>query len=116
MESLNALRNVQSNLTRPDFDELMALRAFATTLALTYGDLELEQPEWLAEAKAALDKEIHGRNRDNLERELKETESRLEALKSADEKRMDLKAKAERLKSKLSSTGVQVVKPAGTPA
>lgn len=84
-----------------DLDELVALRAYGASLAAAYSSFGLETPEWLTETNGRLAKEVEDRSRDMLERELRETENRIEALKTADEKRTDLKGKAERLKAKL---------------
>lgn len=87
-----------------DLDELVALKAQANGLKAAYADAGMEAPEWLAEVDDRLAKEVAARSRDMLERELRETESRIEALKTADEKRTDLRAKADRLKAKLGGT------------
>lgn len=86
---------------RHDLDELVVLLAFAMSLGSTYQALQLEEPEWLKDSRAAIEKEIKARTRDMLEKDLRETEARLEGLKTADEKRKDLREKAERLRAQL---------------
>lgn len=86
---------------RHDLDELVVLMAFAASLAAQYTALGLEQPEWLNDSKAALEKEIKSRTHDMIVKELKETEARLEGLKSTTERREELTAKAARLREKL---------------
>ena len=100
--STSTLQHLKSfDPARYDLDELVALKSAAAALTATYTSLGLETPEWLGDTNEALDKEIKARSRDMLEKELRETESRLESLKTADEKRTDLKAKQERLRAKL---------------
>jgi spore cortex formation protein SpoVR/YcgB (stage V sporulation) len=69
-----------------------------------YQTLGLETPEWLLDSQTAIDKAAESRVRDQMEKELRETEARMEALKSADEKRSELKEKQARLKAKLGRT------------
>ncbi len=96
---LNALQTF--NADKHDLDELMALAAFGTQLKSTFPAFDLEVPEWLVESMDGIEKEIRARSRDMLMAELKSTESRLEALKTNEEKRGDLRDKAERLRARL---------------
>lgn len=89
------------NLDRIDLDEMVALFAFGENLKAVYGNMLLEVPEWVIDNVATLQKEIHSRRRDNLEKELKKAQASLETLKTADEKRLDLRAKIERLQAAL---------------
>lgn len=88
-------------LERLDVDEMVALWAFGSTMIKAYVDHAMENPEWLEVNMAELEKEIRARSRDNLERALKETNAQLDALRTAQEKREDLKLRQERLKAKL---------------
>ena len=96
---LEQLRNF--NLDRIDLDEMVALFAFGENLKVVYGNLLLEVPEWVTDNVATLQKEIHSRRRDSLEKELKKAQASLESLKTADEKRQDIRAKIERLQTAL---------------
>jgi DNA anti-recombination protein RmuC len=86
---------------RYDLDEMLSLRAYATSLEAQYAEMGLEAPEWLKDVHEKLTKEIKTRTRDAIEKELRETETRLESLKTAEEKRTDLRAKADRLRARL---------------
>lgn len=99
MTMLQRLKSL--DLDRIDVDEAIALATFAGLLVEGHVMRGLEAPEWLLDSKNLLEKEIKARHRDKLEKDLKETEAALETLKTAAEKREDLKAKAERLKAAL---------------
>src|SRR5574341_211588 len=108
---LDKLKNL--NLNRSEVDELVALHAFGAGLVGAFGTLDLESPQWLQDSMAMLTKEIKARHEDALEAQLKETESQLDALKTADEKRQDLRAQAARLRAKLGKPGT-TTQPAST--
>jgi hypothetical protein len=97
--NLDALKNFDAD--RVDADELVALFAFGNHLKATYEGLLLEVPEWLKDNTESIKKTINQRREDMLQRALKNAESRLEALKTSEEKRGDLKAEIERLKAAL---------------
>lgn len=99
MSMLNALKTFDPEST--PVEELVALVAFGQGLTVTYTNLGLEAPDWIGEKVADVEKAVRDRYRDAQLRELKETEARLEALKSTEEKRGDLQAKRERLKKAL---------------
>jgi len=82
-----------------DIDELIVLERFGKGLATGYTEHALDVPEWVSDKLTALGKEIKARRADAIAREIKLTEGRLEALKTADEKRVDLRAKLERLRA-----------------
>lgn len=82
-------------------ENMMTYHAFGVGLSKSYTDFGLEPPDWLVEKLAALGREIKVKQRDELERELKKAELALDSLKTAEEKRGDLRAKIERLKAKL---------------
>lgn len=84
-----------------DLEEAIALAAFASIFQGQYQMRSLETPTWLRDKREALDREIQKRHRDYLEKELKEEVSRLDKLKTAEEKRVETKAKIERIKAAL---------------
>lgn len=77
----------QLNLARTETEELVALLTFANSMATTYGEHKLPTPEWLAENREALRREVTSRHRDMLESRLKEVRARREALATVEEKR-----------------------------
>lgn len=91
----------QFKLEDESVDEMLMMHASAKMLHQSYIGFGLEPPEWVVDKLSALDREIRIKQRDELERELKKTELALEGLKSAQEKREDLRAKANRLRSRL---------------
>lgn len=101
MEYLQMLRSFDAD--RYSLDELLALYTQAEQLAAAYKIHGMEVPEWLSEASASISDAAHARGRDAMEKELKETNARLDALKTADERRGELREKAERLRSKLAA-------------
>lgn len=94
---LNQLRNL--NLDRGDMAELLALAAFGFDLREQYVNHDLEVPEWLTENLLALDREVDSRRKDELKRQLKQTQFELERIKPAEEKRKELAEKAARLQA-----------------
>jgi hypothetical protein len=96
---LARLKNIASQIDGIDLDEAISLVAFGKVLSAEYAEFEMETPEWLTEALTSLKREIGVRRLDAIEREIKDADSRLEALKSADEKRTDLRAKKDRLEA-----------------
>lgn len=97
MQALNEFRNLTTD--RMDMAQLLALAAFGRTLADEYDIRGLEQPEWLTENLGAVGREIDVRRKDELRRQLKQTEFELERIKPAAEKRKELAAKAKRLQA-----------------
>ncbi len=87
-----------------DLEEAIALAGFADIFQNQYAKRSLETPNWLKEKSEALDREIHKRHRDYLEKELKAEETRLETLKTAQEKREDAKQRIDRIRAALGRT------------
>lgn len=87
-----------------DLEEAIALAGFADIFQNQYAKRSLEIPNWLKEKSEALDREIHKRHRDYLEKELKAEETRLETLKTAQEKREDAKQRIDRIRAALGRT------------
>ena len=93
---LNALRNFNAEET--NVDEMVSLSAFGSTLSAEYAALNVDAPEWLGTQIKAVRREIQSRLADVREKRIREIERSLETLKSADEKRQDLRLELERLK------------------
>lgn len=91
----------QLNTDHGDVDELIALKAGADGMVATYAGFQLDQPQWLADARENLDREIKARHRDQLEKELREAERDAEGLKSATERREENAARIAKLKAAL---------------
>jgi ribosomal protein L37AE/L43A len=89
------------SLDRLEFEESLELHGHATLILGTYNEFSIEPPAWLVEAVESLKKHIKERSRDAIARELKLAEAELEKLKSAEDKRVDAKARIERLKTAL---------------
>lgn len=98
MQQLQQLKGFDP--TQHNVEEMICLLALANGMIGVYIKFG-EVPDWLTEKRDSLEKSVENATRDELERQLKETEGRIEALKSADDKRSDLKDKAARLKAKL---------------
>jgi len=98
---LQELKNV--NLDRVDEEQMVALVTFGEQLAKSYSDLDLVAPEWVEEKLKVLKRELAARQRDNLEKALKEVQARRETLRTAEEKRNDLDAQAAKLQERLAA-------------
>ncbi len=94
---LERLKNL--DVERMDADDLIALSAFAKILEAEYAAHSLEVPEWLKDRQAELKREILTRTADMRAKRIREINARLDTLKTADEKRADLKAELERLQA-----------------
>lgn len=84
-----------------DFSELVMGYMFADLLGQTFEELDLETPEWLIEARDALKDSIAKRARDATKKEIRELEARIEATKTAAEKRESYRAKLKKLQARL---------------
>lgn len=100
---LHQFREIE--LDRNGMDELLALRAFGRAFEMEWTDYDLEVPPWVTDRLALLDKEIRSRVADALAKDIKDTELRLEALKSRDERKEELNARLARLKAKAAPKG-----------
>jgi hypothetical protein len=96
-EILEKLRN--PNIDRLDLEEAVFLFSFGNMVLTSYKEQDLEAPTWLEDSIGALKTEIKDRRRDNVLAALKENEAKYAALKTAEEKRKDIAAEIERLKS-----------------
>lgn len=94
---LNQLRNLA--LDRMDMAEMVALAAFGRSMAEEYEVRAMEAPEWLTESLEALGGEIAARRKDELRRQLKQVDYEIDRIKPAAEKRKELAARAERLRT-----------------
>lgn len=101
-ERMNVMEKLKGlNLDRMEFEEALELYSLATLINGTYIEFAAEAPEWLTEARDSLKKHIRERRKDAIARELKLTEAALDGLKTAQEKRDELRAKKERLQAQL---------------
>jgi hypothetical protein len=94
---LNQLKGVV--LPRTDVEEMVALLAFAEGMKAKYIELELDVPEWLEDKVSAIEKEVRSRSHDALLARIRQAESRLEAMKPAEQKRTELSKEIKRLKA-----------------
>lgn len=97
MSQLDQYRNF--NVDGLDVDELIALSVFGRQLRAEYEALQLEEPDWVDIQLKTLRREIHSRAADAREARIREIDSRLNALMTADEKRAELLKERERLTS-----------------
>jgi len=93
--TIDRLKNF--NVDATDIDELVAISAFARSLAAEYEANTLEKPEWLETKSAELKREINGRQADARAKKIKEIKLKLGTLKTAEEKRNELNAELARL-------------------
>lgn len=96
MEQLRTL-----NLDRVDLDDAIGLLTFAKQAKATYVEMGLEAPAWFADKVAGLEAYIKQRRVENLTKAAKEIEAELGKLKTAEEKRSDLRARLEQIKAAL---------------
>ncbi len=92
---LEQLRNFDSDRANPD--EMVALHAFARVLEAEYQSLGLHAPEWVAEKKTEVKRELDSRLADMKAKRVREIKQQLATLKTAAEKRADLEAELQRL-------------------
>ena len=85
------------DLDHTNLDELITLSAFAKQLKTEYGVQNCDAPKWLNSRTDDLRRAIRSKQTDIRTQKLQEILMRLETLKSADEKRTELQAEAERL-------------------
>lgn len=89
------------DLERMDLDEAVYLVSIGKAMRSVYEAESLETPQWLTDNVRELSREITNRMAESREKALREVELELLALRSRDEKKSDLVAKAERLKAQL---------------
>lgn len=99
MQLIQQLNSVQ--VEGLQLDEAVFLLSIAGSVIATFRDTVDEVPQWLTDAQETLRKEVKSRAQDALERRLKELEQQEDRLKSAEEKRGDIKAEKARLLAKL---------------
>lgn len=85
---IDRLKKFDAN--RMDIDELVEMFTVANAMKSTYEAENLELPEWLGDATRELKNEIKTRQRDSMERRLRELKSRREAVATPEEKRNKL--------------------------
>lgn len=89
------LRNL--DVQRPSLDELVFLSMLARGLRAEYEHATVDIPEWLDSRQRELKREISTRQQDAIDKRRSELKSRLEALKTPSEKRVELEAELARL-------------------
>lgn len=98
----NRLR--QFDIDRADLDDMVEISTLGKLLVSEYEGNELQAPEWLTDTLTKLKSEISSRQRDNTVKALKEARARLTALKTAEEKKVDLNAQIAELEAKLAAS------------
>lgn len=96
---LNEIKNF--NIDRLDMDELIDLAAMGSLLQEKFTSMGVEAPEWLAENLETIHREIKAKNRDRIASKIKAAKSRLETLRTPDEKRNSLQTAIELLEKQL---------------
>ena len=92
---LDKLKNFDCE--KGDVDEMIELSAFARGMQQEYVALSIDPPEWLEVKHKEVVREVNSRLADLREKRIREIDRALAALKTAEEKRTDLKAERERL-------------------
>jgi phosphoenolpyruvate synthase/pyruvate phosphate dikinase len=100
---LQLFRNFQAD--RMDLDELVYLAAVGSQLRAEYEKHNLEEPDWVDVQLKALKREIFARNADKLEARRKEIASRLESLKTPQQKKTELLKEQAEINRKLTAIG-----------
>lgn len=86
---------------RASLEEMVELSAMARLLESEFKETGAEAPEYLSAQAKSIRRAINSRTRDLIEKQISEAESRLESLKTAEQKRQDLAAQISALKAKL---------------
>lgn len=87
-----------------DIDEAVEMSAYARTLEMEYGTLDLPTPEWLVKSSDLLREEIARRTRANDLAMLKAVEAEIESYKTAAEKRTEAQKRLANIQKKLGMT------------
>jgi len=85
------------NVDAGELDELVELASYGRVLRAEYEALQLEVPTWVNDQLEAIRREVRVRNEDKRLARIREIKSRIDALKSADEKRTELQKELEQL-------------------
>jgi len=88
------------NVDTGQLDELVELAAFGRQLRAEYETLQLDIPEWASTQLEALRREIRTRSEDARLARIREIDSRIDSLKSSEEKKSELLKERERLVGK----------------
>jgi len=86
---------------RADMEELIEMSAFARTLENEFSVVGVPSPQWLTDVSKSIRREIKSKNQDRLAQKLQSAKSRLETLKTPDEKRAGLQTEIEQLEKQL---------------
>lgn len=88
-----------------DIEELVTLSAYAKMVSAEFESLTIDRPAWLTESQAGIALEIKSRTADALRKKLTDARSRVEVLKTPDQKRADAMAEVQRLEAALGISG-----------
>lgn len=96
---LEQLKNF--NVNAASIEEMVALRAYGSIVRDEFDKHQVEVPEWLDVQLKNLARQIKAKNADRLEARRKELKARLESLKTAPEKRAELRKELQALEKQL---------------
>ena len=96
---LDLLKNF--NADRMEIDELVELAMFGDQILAKFKELGVETPVWIDEANKSVKRELKTKNADRLSMKLRSAKSRLETLKTPDEKRKATEAEIAELEAQL---------------
>lgn len=94
------------NADREDIDDLVVLLTFGTLIGSNYASVGLPVPSWLTEATDTVRTEIASRRRDQLLKRQKELDREERALRTREERRLDLQREKEEISKLLGVTPV----------
>ena len=97
--SMDALKNFDLPADRLDVADLIGLSAFARIATDEYAKHGLTVPEWVTDKQNLVAREISTRSADAKAARLKDLKARRAALKTAEEKRVDLDAEIAKLEA-----------------
>lgn len=101
MQELRNVAATSAQVDRSDVDDLVFMHALSNVLITSYETFNIEQPEFLKEARDTLTSEIKNRRRDYLQSQLRQAKMRRESLKTSEQKRRDTEDEIGRLEKTL---------------
>ena len=96
---LTDLKNFDAN--RASIDEMVSLRASCRSILTEYELQNVETPDWVEVALKNLDRQIAAKNADRLEARRREITSRLDNLKTTNERKTELRKELAKLDKQL---------------
>lgn len=85
------------NVDRMSVDELVALHSFATALKAEYTNLSIDVPGWVETQSKSLKMALSAKVQDVYAKKLADATARMSALKTPQEKKVELKKEIDRL-------------------